>query len=1051
MSSNRRRSARSSLTAAPPSLPVIPEMDTPGGNAWAQREVEQERYQLAGNAFAQRQFSEQKMTPPGVVHPAFRKGFNLLDTTKPIPELDSPDRGQNTGPHQRESSLTTMTQFMQPSPELNLGTTPDATPNPTQREWLETRDHLEMHGNKPLHIPVFKHTPKNTAAEFSSSTRVEKKDDAKLPPHTPATTSPRKGFFERLSKWTARLGQPQTPKQDAEPQRSSGSHLPPKARAVLQEAPPPRSIIRSPSKAKSFFSRQPFDLNAKRLETPRAATSLGHRTPQVVHFATPRSSVQDQESASKAAVTPCPPNLGRSQSLKYLDQAIPPTPPAKDTPPDELAIRNISSQRPFVPFTNETPSKTSGFVSTSGKLSPTQKGSYGNRGAAQLVTQPSMYSMRASVVPEAMDKDEFDDAKSRLGALGIEGFSLPRETHRGNKALTYSPSIYSTEGFRSPLTPFPERAARLSASDRYGVSQPSTNDRTETMQLRGSPSAAQSSSSDTGIIPMVYPELAKDPSIASFMTPDLISSPPQPGAAERAFHEVENMLNIREQLKMDSPIKMPQRRRRSSTSTVRDDHTRVTPESARSELSTEGLFAIPLKRVQRSDGGGPSQSSPGGQTSLEQTSTKQAPPETPSTVRSSPMAHHPSAMPSPLRTGSHFLPPTTYTPTQPRSRKEAKKPLKISTVEERGLNDALLSPYEPPWTPGGRPKPKEDIFKNMPSLTPPVGESLVVRHSPPIGGSRWSKETTTASARTGDPKKPFPTRQTSSGKSVVVETAPAAAMEQRQQHGPQAPLPEEPGSVEFNSSIIEIITDRDDKIRDLHKKMETETTRLHQRLASLEIYDRMRTSKPEVCYGGGGQRHETTTSNATQTDDDTRSSVDRRAAKRSQHQQQQHGKKRISTAFARDYYQKQESSEATTTSTPMSEERSRKPAFPQLLSQEIPDLPPPAAELPREDSPTLPPGSPGPVVVNFPSSTFSSLPSSSSPPGGQALAPRLLAEPSTLLVPSAPTDSGGGGGGVDPRIDDLMTVVQKQQTTILEMMQEIKDLKRAGNHGGSRE
>ena len=1022
MSTSSRRSARSSLTAAPPSLPVIDEMATSSGNAFAQKEIEKERYQLAGNAFAQQQFAERKMTPPGVTHPAFRKGFNLLDTTKPIPELDSPDRRRGIEHHQRESSQTTMTQFIQPSPELrtqslrpspelNLGTTPDQTPIPTQREWLETREHLEMHGNQQLHIPVFKHTPKDTAAEFATAVAgsTPNKNDTNTRPQTPATKSPKKGFFERMSKWTGRRSQgPQTPKQNTEPERLSGSHLPPKARAVLQAAPPPRSVVRSPSKTKSFFSRQPSDLNAKRLDPPRAATSLGHRTPQTVHFATPRSSAQESRNVSQATATHRTPTLSRSQSLKYLDQTIPPTPPAKDTPPDELAIRNISSQRPFVPFANETPSRTTGFVSTSGRLSPTRLGSYGNRGAAKLVTQTSVYSMRASVVPDAMNKEDFDDAKARIGGLGIEGFDLPHETKRASENIvTYSPSVYSPDALRSSVAKFPDRAARLSASEKW-LPQLSTEDRLGPMHLRGSPDTAQSSVSDTGTIPVVYPELARDPSIQSFMTPDPVSPSPQPGATVQAFNEVEKILNV----KVDSPIETPEQRRSSTTSTIRGDYTIASPTSTRSELSADGLFAIALNRL-HGDKDTPS-ATPPGRASLERTPIEQPPPETPSTIRPSPMASHPSAMPSPLHINGGHLLPSTYTPTQPRSRKEAKKSLKISKVEEQELRDELMSPYDPPWTPGGRPKPKEDIFKNRPSFVPPVEENLVVRRSPPVRGTRWSED---PAPPVGDPKKPASIRKVSPGKSVV-ETAVAAIEKQ----GPQTPLPEEPDGVEVGN-ILEIINDRDEKIRELHEEMKTENTRLHHRLASIEIQDRRRASKPDVCYGESGKRRESPrgrasniatqkgrASSSTQTDSSKTSSVERRPAKHRANQEM----KRISTTFAHDYYQKHQSSSGETSpvdSVPESERLTTiiTPSLAQLC-QTIPDLSRPS-EQPLQDSPTLPASFPAPAV------------------------PEL----STSGVPIG-----------DTRYGELMAVMQEQQAMMLQMMQEIRELKRANSATGDK-
>ncbi|KAI5357218.1 hypothetical protein Slin14017_G125390 [Septoria linicola] len=972
-------------------------MAAPGGNAFAQKEHQRERYQLAGNAFAQQEFAQRKMTPPGMVHPAFRRACNLLDTTKALPELD-PVEVQHHLEHspQRESSQTTMTQFIQSSPELDLGTTPEHTPIPTQREWLETRDNLELHGGRQSYIPVFKHTPKSTAEEFAAAVNTTPTGNATARPQTPAGKSPKKGFFERMSKWTGRRAQSQTPRLNTDVDRTSDPHMPPKARAVLQEVPPPRNIVRSPSKTKSFFSRRQSDASeVKRPEPPRAATSLGHRTPRSVHFESPQPSAPQSRNVSGTSFFQRTPILGRSKSLKCLDSPIPPTPPAKDTPPDQVPLRHVS-EHPLTPFATETPRRAGNLLS-SGRLSPSRIGSNGSRGAATLVTQPSMYSFRASVVPGAMDQSDLDDANTRLRGLAIEGFSMPHETRCDSEAMTYSPSIYSPDQFRRSVARFPERRdpGLLLAQLRREAGKEAQLDQ---VPRTDSPHTTQSSTSDTGTISMVYPELAKDPSIASFMKYDIESSPAQPGEADRAFDEVEQMLKPKEPAK--SNHKTVARERRDSERTIRGEYTIATPTSTVSELSADGLFAVAVKRVQNNELATP-------KPSFVPATLSAASPE-----HSTPMAHHPSAMPSPLRTldGEHYLPATVYTPTQqPRSRKQPKMSLKLPKVIEKKSSEALLSPYDAPWTPGGRPKPKEDIFSKQPSLIPRPQEGLVVRQSPPIGGTRWSKD---GAASTGDPEKSPTVRKVSPSKSIV-ESAVAAIEEQEAQ---QASF-DDPDAHKSYNDLMEMITVRDDAIRRLETEVKVETTRLHHRLASVEIKERERAKMPEVCYGDEGKKRASTDRKTSSTSHtiSRRGSAEKRPVKRRQPEI-----KRISTSFAHDFYQKPSShseSNSPVDSIPISEQSTiiLTPNLPKVPP--LPSLPPPL-EQPREDSPTLPAGSPGPVAT--------------------AVAEVALPEA------SAPVDSAMSSPVADAKYNELIAVVQQQQTMMMQMMQEIKDLKRAG-------
>ncbi|KAF2215173.1 hypothetical protein CERZMDRAFT_82226 [Cercospora zeae-maydis SCOH1-5] len=994
--SGRRRSARSSTSAASPSLPTIPEaephMETPARKELPQRRLERERYQLAGNAFAQQEFARRQMTPPDVVHPAFRPGFNLLDTTHPLPELDPSDLLARPVQSHCESAQTTMSQFMKRPPEIDLGTTPEHTPVPTQREWLETRDNLELHGGQQPQVPVIKHTPKSTAEAFASAVSAVAQNDTQADPRTPAFKTPKKStFLERVTKWTARHTQAQSQKQKSDADRAPDLPLPPKARAVLQEAPPARGIARTPSKTKSFFSRRRSDANELPEPEPsraatlpchpepiRAATSLGHRTPRSVHFETPQPTAPQSRHVSGSTASQYTSNIGRSQSLKYMDHSIPPTPPAKDTPPDEPQVRNGPQQRPA--FTYETPSRARPYLSA-GRLSPSQIGSNSNRGAARLVTQPSMWSMRASVVPGAMNQQDLDDARSRIGGLGIEGFNMPHETRRDTATAAYSPSVYSHDDFRRSAATFPERAATMSTPQQSRFPSPDMlaprdTDRFEQMRQRESPDTARSTPSGYGTISMVYPDLANDPSIASFMSVEPPPSPtPQPHKTDRAFSEVEKMLGSDRKRPATNLSVAPKQEVSGKTSTstypVSDD-------------SKDGLFAIPVERPPSGDG---TSATPSGSKAQSQGLLHKQQPTT-----SSPMAHHLSAVPSPLHDseGRIYLPQTMYTPSKPRSRKESHLALNLPKVEEKDSTESLMSPYDAPWTPSGRPKPKEDIFKTRPALATPARDALVIRQSPPVGGMRWANE---ATPPPGDPRKQGARRKFPAVKSPFEVGATASQLQTANKPRPDGP--EETEEIEGLDDLIEMITGRDTVIQDLQNEVKHETSRLHHRLASLEIKNRERDTRFAKGYGNGEKKHGNTSRK-------TSGAMQQNESKSTGFGEQPSGygdteKKRISTSFAYDFYQTQKK-----TGTALSEDSV--PTKERLKLPPAPYLPPPQEER-REDSPTLAPGSPNPAT------------------------------PSAKKSESIASDN---------KYDELMAVVQQQQAVMMQMMQEIKDLKRSG-------
>lgn len=895
-----------------------------------------------------------------MVHPALRPGVNILDTSIPLPELDPREVQQHMEDQKfRQSAMTTMSPFLNagldgPPPvelsvDLDLGTTPEHTPQPTQRAFIEDRQEQLEHERLETaesRIPVYRHTPKPAAEEFSAPKSTTKKTvEFSEPPRTPATRSPKKGLLDRFSKWTGLRTTPSISEQD----EFDAPHMGPKARAILGEAPTKKALGRSPSKPKGLFSRRKSDANeivsaaTPRPEPARAATSLGHRTSDFPSHL-PRPKTQSQlDTAHNTPRTPASSfgiksALSRTQSLKYLENSIPPTPPAKDTPPDQQSTGNDSKpQQRFTSFHHETPSR--GFVSTSGRISPTRLGSYGSRGEAQLVTQPSMYSLRASVVPGAMEASAFEDAKSRLGGLGIEGFNMPHETNRNSAhTVEYSPSIYSPENFRKSVARFPEKAAerigrKISASRKFMDEY----ERRNAEQMRESPDTTQSATSDVGSIPVIYPELAKDPSIASFMTFGF--SPPQPGAMDKAFVEVEQM--VKEEDSRDSL---------------------VDPESspASASSSKEGLFAIPLDRGK----------------------IHQQPEEDASTAFKdfdsdvSPMAHHPSAIPSPLRNsdGLQYLPATTYTPCRPRSRKKPKNTLQLPRVEEKKSVENMFSPFDPPWTPGGRPKPAQDLFKNKPNFNMPE-EDLVVRQSPPIGGTAWLAMD--AATAIGDPKKSSEPRSPSPQKVDFKDLADTPAEELVTMQDPMNSKWE---------NVVAMIQERDNVIRDLHKNMQADNARIHQRVASIEIREREEQKRARV-------------------------------AKRTSNDQQKDRKrssspiKRISTSHAQDYYR-----------APPKSEDEKSPvdsvsASVRSMNVTTPDIPPPA-EPAREDSPTL---------------------------GSSHLNATVNAATRAVADANAQQQADGEGSALTrTHYDELMTVIRQQNDMMTQMMLEIKQLKQNG-------
>ncbi|KAK5174644.1 uncharacterized protein LTR77_001726 [Saxophila tyrrhenica] len=512
-------------------LADIPEA-TPGPNAFAQQEAHLHRYRLDSNAFYQQEMQRRLATPPTIPHPALRQRSASDPPTPP-----------------RMSTCTTMSPFIdagkpEKSPPLKLVPSDDYLAEPTERGYIEERREQILHeksGNEGQRTPVFVSTSTFSKSVGTPRERTEKKKEVTIaePPVNSAKT-PKRSILEKLRLNTNFRNTPSsipTATYAVPAATEAKDHVPVKAQAILGTTSPSKksrtsfgsspsksNIPRSPSKRKGLFSRKTSGLGES--VTSRSKSALSSRSVESDHppptastaGKTPPTAFSDPthysysgkstriasqpHSSTGLGINKC--SIARSQSLKYFDTGIPPTPPSKDTPPEEKAKREpqLKSKSSRLPFHDEqvtTPSKEQlGFVSTNERLSPTKFGSYGNREVPKLVTMPSMYSLHASVVPTLHDASTFEEMKARMDGLALEGFSLPPENMRGPKqGIVYSPSIYSTEWGERPNSVLihaasPSHQAAARHTKKY--------------------SDKSKSSSSGGDIPIVYPELAKDPS-----------------------------------------------------------------------------------------------------------------------------------------------------------------------------------------------------------------------------------------------------------------------------------------------------------------------------------------------------------------------------------------------------------------------------------------------------------------------------------------------------------------------------------------------------------
>ena len=551
-------------------LPGIPEVvptpapkPTPGPNAFAQQAERVEKHKLQGNAFYQQEMTRRKATPPTMLHPALRPGAESHPKSPPQPEMMQV----------RDSGVTTMSTFIgageEDSPPLKL-LPEDNGAFPTRRGYMEEqRERLDHHAGEEVHMPVYKYTPKiPESSQFSqsvSSVTATPKKKGRVSDTGMVigdlTSSPRKFFLEKIkipglrSTLTPSVVSPLSKSQFED----MSEPVPPKAQAVLGNSPPKSKIPRSPSKRMAFFSRkapgQPQADDRKEaypVKTPSSAPLVTGKTPQTASTAnfsdchTARTAQSDpvhnrpdqkqkqqqsrrivshsqsERGADKSHNSHC--MVSRSQSLQYFNREIPPTPPAKNTPPHEKERKEQERQarrsstlqdlRRESHLQDDTPTKETVRLINDGRTSPTRYGGYAHVENPKLITKPSVYSMHAAVFPDLEHASSYDEMKSRVDGLGLEGLSdLPESFYRRSPEVTYSPSIYSNDWGSSPQARF---LSTPNLTEKLARPKPFTVQATiERHRAADSTHTTNTKSSSNGTIPMVYPDLASDPALST--------------------------------------------------------------------------------------------------------------------------------------------------------------------------------------------------------------------------------------------------------------------------------------------------------------------------------------------------------------------------------------------------------------------------------------------------------------------------------------------------------------------------------------------------------
>ena len=537
-SSPMRRTALSGIPEASPPPPPARTI-TPGPNAFALRAAEVDAHRLQSNAFYQQATAAEtarlqtlqdqemaarlELAPPTTAHPALRENFHLGDSF-----LRTNLMANQAAFTQAKSSTLKPGQ----SPPLQLLPEEGFQANPTDRSVIEGfHEELEPNnsGNKTGRTRVFKYTPKLRSSEFGESVgpaTPQKKRGGVLnwAAGDEQPGSPKKSIFEKLKRTAARTLQAPTPTSSYSIERgdSGGEALPPKVKAVLSTTPQNTSSLGlSPSKKLGMLARKAtgavFSSEMAKarcaLGSEQQATSAGARKvnfsasvgsktparelrPKVRRVASqPQRQLRHEQDEDKLANHTLVSGVLHDNSLQYIDRQIPPTPPAKDTPPHEKKLKadqeeadrilaahkercenqavipnKMTHRKPVVAatrqremqqkaesklasplhhkvFGDDTPTReTFKLVGEDGRTSPTKSGTYARKNLPTIVKAPSFRSMQAENHDDLQDEHSHGEVKKCVDGLGIDGVrDIPENFYKGDPNVTYSPSIYNDD------------------------------------------------------------------------------------------------------------------------------------------------------------------------------------------------------------------------------------------------------------------------------------------------------------------------------------------------------------------------------------------------------------------------------------------------------------------------------------------------------------------------------------------------------------------------------------------------------------------------------
>ncbi|TKA29878.1 hypothetical protein B0A50_03242 [Salinomyces thailandicus] len=762
---------------AVPALPGIPEA-TPNANAFAQQEGRLQCHRYDGNAFFQQEVDKRRADPPKGVHPALRRRANS-DPPSPS-RMPAREEEMRESAATTMSPFINAGQQPTPPLKLVpfSGHMTEPTKRGVIEEEREAQLH-RISGSDEERVPVFdtfKPTPKPASSEFSKSvgSAAPPKSRASLPSTKDSAAadseltfkSPKKNIFEKLRLTKFAGGGSTLSSSVPALDNSDGSQdggVPVKAQNVLGESPSKFNLLRSNSKQKKggFFSSRKGagveDRNTATSSTTRRVggdeatvkvrrTSISTRGKMSLTTPTQSRSSRSAKSPGKMPIDPAhysyeegkrvlPQNtaedgtyqhqgrpemkkyiIPRSRTLRYMDAAAPPTPPAKNTPPYALKGKVPASQIicDGVPFQvgDGTPSKQAvGVLSPNERVSPTKFGSYGHKEAPTLVTKASSYSLHASVVPSMTEVGTLGDMR-RLDSLGLEGFSMPEESqYPKSPDMAYSPSTYSYDCWA--VQPSPGRSTPRTAYSKTTEDLPTmVGAQAETGGMSNVLQTPQykmnKSGSTVQTIPICYPGLVSD----AVAREDVRERPKS--EISSLMYRAENGEELPVHGKTHSHSHSAINKRYSLAANIIND-------PGADAVLEAGLFAESTEDVREEHEASP------------------------------PSYKHPSAMPSPL----HYLPATTYISPPKRARakrQDAETPVPAGRIAGLGLSSA--QPLEPD-APSRRDRNIMDIATVLNAQSKDVGKD---DSRPGTSGGM-----TVDSAVDGDPEKP-PTADLAAGK-----------------------------------------------------------------------------------------------------------------------------------------------------------------------------------------------------------------------------------------------------------------------------------------------